>query len=222
MYKRLFYATLATLTFTLVFSAFVVMNAYADRPITVYVDGKKVEFPDAQPQMIDGRIFVPIRFVSEALGATVERDAKTNSVFITSPNPQTNQPEQNKESETETTIKASVGEVIELPNAKVKVKELVDSQTQDGKRLVTVYFDIYTDAEPKTSFNWMIGDFLDAFVLSDGREIRSYGLSEPYIIPGQWNEKHAGLQDLDKKYDVVAVIVKDPIDLTVKALVEFQ
>src|SRR5690606_23091187 len=125
MYKRPFYATLVTLAFTLVFSAFVVMNAYADRPITVYVDGKKVEFPDAQPRMIDGRIFVPIRFVSEALGATVERDAKTNSVYITSS--QTQQKE-------ETIIKASIGEVIELPNVKIKVKELVQTEEVNAVR----------------------------------------------------------------------------------------
>jgi len=218
MYKRLFYATLATLAFTLVFSAFVVMNAYADRPITVYVDGKKVEFPDAQPQMIDGRIFVPIRFVSEALGATVERDAKTNSVYITSS--QTQQKE-------ETIIKASVGEVIELPNVKIKVKELVQTEevntvrAKDGTRFVLVYLDIYTDAIPKHSLNWMIDKFFDAFVLSDGREIKSFGLSDPYIEPGTWNEKHVGLKDLEKQYDVVGVIVRDPIDHNIKARVDF-
>jgi len=218
MYKRLFYATLATLAFTLVFSAFVVMNAYADRPITVYVDGKKVEFPDAQPQMIDGRIFVPIRFVSEALGATVERDAKTNSVYITSS--QTQQKE-------ETIIKASVGEVIELPNVKIKVKELVQTEeintvrAKDGTRFVFVYLDIYTDAIPKHSLNWMIDKFFDAFVLSDGREIKSFGLSDPYIEPGTWNEKRVGLKDLEKQYDVVSVIVRDPIDHNIKARVDF-
>lgn len=127
----------------------------------------------------------------------------------------------------ETIIKASVGEVIELPNVKIKVKELVQTEevntvrAKDGTRFVFVYLDIYTDAIPKHSLNWMIDKFFDAFVLSDGREIKSFGLSDPYIEPGTWNEKHVGLKDLEKQYDVVGVIVRDPIDHNIKARVDF-
>ena len=43
--------------------------------VTVIVDGKKIDFPDA-PAFIDenGRTQIPIRFVGEALGAKVGWD----------------------------------------------------------------------------------------------------------------------------------------------------
>lgn len=39
--------------------------------VTVQVDGKTVSFPDAKPYYEDNRVMIPIRFVSEALGADV-------------------------------------------------------------------------------------------------------------------------------------------------------
>lgn len=39
--------------------------------VTVQVDGKTVSFPDAQPYYEDNRVMIPLRFVSEALGAEV-------------------------------------------------------------------------------------------------------------------------------------------------------
>ena len=51
--------------------------------IKVYVDGAEVSFPDQKPMInADSRTLVPVRFVSEALGADVEWDGATNTVNI--------------------------------------------------------------------------------------------------------------------------------------------
>jgi len=49
--------------------------------IEVVVNGKKLIF-DNQPQIVDGRTLIPIRAVSEALGANVEWDIMTQCVTI--------------------------------------------------------------------------------------------------------------------------------------------
>jgi len=50
--------------------------------IRVLVDGVEVRFPDQQPIIRSGRTLVPLRFVSEDLGATVHWDDATNSVTM--------------------------------------------------------------------------------------------------------------------------------------------
>lgn len=51
--------------------------------IQVLLDGHKMNFPDAKPFMdSNNRVLVPIRFISEALGAKVNWMAKTQSVNI--------------------------------------------------------------------------------------------------------------------------------------------
>ncbi len=52
-------------------------TCYASGNVKVVVDGKEVEFPDAEPFIdINGRTMVPLRFVSEALGAKVRDDQR--------------------------------------------------------------------------------------------------------------------------------------------------
>lgn len=46
-----------------------------------YINGKQVKLTQ-KAQIIDGRTMVPLRFVSESLGATVNWDGTTNSIFI--------------------------------------------------------------------------------------------------------------------------------------------
>lgn len=47
----------------------------ASSDITVVVDGEAVDFPDAEPFIdLNGRTMVPVRFISEALGADVSYD----------------------------------------------------------------------------------------------------------------------------------------------------
>ncbi|HOA98329.1 MAG TPA: stalk domain-containing protein, partial [Acetivibrio saccincola] len=48
----------------------------ANENVSVTVDGKKVVFPDAKPFIDEnGRTLIPVRFVTEDLGATVEWNA---------------------------------------------------------------------------------------------------------------------------------------------------
>ncbi len=51
---------------------------------TAYVNGKEVLL-DVAPLIQDGRTFVPIRFVTEALGASVVWEANTKKIYITYP-----------------------------------------------------------------------------------------------------------------------------------------
>jgi hypothetical protein len=60
--------------------------AYASNPIKITVDGKELT-PDVPAQIVEGRTMVPIKFVAEALGATVSWDADTSTVVITSNKP---------------------------------------------------------------------------------------------------------------------------------------
>ena len=53
---------------------------YAGDNITVNVNGKNISF-DVAPKIINGRTMVPLRAIFEALGATVEWDEATKSVF---------------------------------------------------------------------------------------------------------------------------------------------
>ena len=59
--------------------------ALADNPISLIINGNTINM-DVQPQIIDGRVMVPARFVAEGLGATVQWDAAQNAVIITSGN----------------------------------------------------------------------------------------------------------------------------------------
>jgi hypothetical protein len=52
--------------------------------IKVIVDGKEVGFPDTQPYINDdGRTMVPIRFISEKLGATVDWKTEKSNIVVT-------------------------------------------------------------------------------------------------------------------------------------------
>ncbi|UOF91516.1 lamin tail domain-containing protein [Fodinisporobacter ferrooxydans] len=48
-------------------------NVYADSGIHVVVDGQEVAFPDAQPEIINGRTMVPITPIASSLNATITR-----------------------------------------------------------------------------------------------------------------------------------------------------
>lgn len=57
-------------------------GASADEAICVTLDGNYVGF-DVEPQVIDGRIMVPIRAIFEAMGAVVEWDNATSTAVCT-------------------------------------------------------------------------------------------------------------------------------------------
>ncbi len=80
MRKLLLAGTLAVL-----FNAVSCMPALSAATVRVAVDGNYVSFPDQQPYVNDAsnRTMVPVRFVTEKLGATVRWNAKLQQVTIT-------------------------------------------------------------------------------------------------------------------------------------------
>ncbi len=50
--------------------------------ITVTLDGNQIEFPDAKPYLYKDRTLVPIRFISEAMGADVSWNSGEQEVTI--------------------------------------------------------------------------------------------------------------------------------------------
>ncbi|KNY26616.1 stalk domain-containing protein [Pseudobacteroides cellulosolvens] len=58
------------------------MSFSASSQITVFVDGDKLDFKDAEPFIEGGRTLVPFRAIAEALGAEVGWDASTKTVTI--------------------------------------------------------------------------------------------------------------------------------------------
>lgn len=79
--KRIISIILGVVLITSVFSCIGVFAK--DSGVKVYLDEKEIVFPDAQP-FIDARerTLVPIRFVSEALGAKVDWNNDTKTVYI--------------------------------------------------------------------------------------------------------------------------------------------
>ncbi len=56
--------------------------AMADNPVRLVVDGKEIN-ADVPPQIINGRTIVPVRWIADAFGATVEWNQDTQTVLIT-------------------------------------------------------------------------------------------------------------------------------------------
>ena len=69
--------TAVTILVTLSVTAFA-----ADSDISVKVDGKAVAFPNQKPAVVNNCTLVPVRFIAEALGYTVDWDSKDNSTII--------------------------------------------------------------------------------------------------------------------------------------------
>lgn len=58
-------------------------TAYASGVITLTINGKKVS-TDVAPQMIKGRVMVPLSVISKELGADISWNQKTNAVTVKS------------------------------------------------------------------------------------------------------------------------------------------
>ena len=58
------------------------VTADETKDITVTLDGNQIEFPDAKPYIFKERTLVPIRFVSEAMGADVSWNGEESKVNI--------------------------------------------------------------------------------------------------------------------------------------------
>ncbi|TLM99137.1 copper amine oxidase N-terminal domain-containing protein, partial [bacterium] len=57
--------------------------AFGADPIKLMVNGKLISFPDAPPQIVNGRTMVPARPLAEALGANVAWDDANRTVVVT-------------------------------------------------------------------------------------------------------------------------------------------
>lgn len=53
----------------------------ASTSIRIFVNGSEIS-PDVPPQIVNGRVLVPIRLIAENLGTIVNYDASTNAVYI--------------------------------------------------------------------------------------------------------------------------------------------
>ena len=78
--KRLAKAGIITMSCVLTFGA----GAYAASAVPkLFINSNQVTF-DAQPKLIDGRMYVPIRAVSEGLGVPIHWDSNTKTVYVNS------------------------------------------------------------------------------------------------------------------------------------------
>lgn len=60
---------------------FPIQSVFAEQPITLIINGKTIT--NASPQIVSDRTYVPLRVISEELGATVEWDGENKVVRIT-------------------------------------------------------------------------------------------------------------------------------------------
>ena len=80
--KKIIITTIIMAIMATLIGGVLMVNANAD--VSVTVDGNKVVFPDAKPFIDEnGRTLIPVRFVTEDLGATVEWNAQDREVYIT-------------------------------------------------------------------------------------------------------------------------------------------
>jgi len=66
---------------TILLSSGVLVSICSAYQIRVNVDGQPTRFNDAQPQMIHGMVYVPIRGVFEQMGATIDWDQSQHQVL---------------------------------------------------------------------------------------------------------------------------------------------
>lgn len=75
------------------------VGATASQNIRLIINGKEIK-TDVPPQLINGRVMVPARFVAEPLGAKVEWDEKNKIILITKKINQINSIAQKEQNET--------------------------------------------------------------------------------------------------------------------------
>jgi SagB-type dehydrogenase family enzyme len=58
---------------------------FADNPVKLIVNGQEIN-AEVPPQIINGRVMVPVRWIADAMGATVAWDENSRTVFIATDN----------------------------------------------------------------------------------------------------------------------------------------
>jgi len=88
--KRFLYASLAAVLIVILCAGAVYASTGVNtlkavfKNIQIIVDGMEAKSTDAEPFIVDNRVFVPLRTVSEALGAKVHWDSASSKVIINS------------------------------------------------------------------------------------------------------------------------------------------
>lgn len=191
--------------------------AWASNPIKLIVNGQEIK-TDVAPQMINSRVFVPIRFVAEALGAQVEWDPENWAVIITSAPSNTNG-QINSPIETEQPKTYKIGEIIDLSDTKIRVNEIYYGETFDtivarnGMKFALANMDIWIAMSPKNKVAWSGINFINSWHTKSGLELRggSFTTGESaYIKEKVWNNIIVAIEIQDSD-EITAVIVRDPI-----------
>lgn len=141
-------------------------------PITVYVNKVKVDFPDQEPYVdINGRTLVPVRFVSEALGANVDWDGNQQTVTITK--------DQNK-------IVLTINKKTIIVNGIEKAMDTAAVATDQGRTMVPVRFVSEALGQPvgwdQDTYSAYIGEGAEDFNNTPSSTLGKWTIFDP--IPG--------------------------------------
>ncbi len=120
------------------------------KEIIITLDGKEVEM-DVEPFQYDGRTFVPVRFVSEALGAEVNWKAETNTVEIVSASPT---PIPTVTSSPKKEVNTSITYELLARNAQTYKGELVKFTGKVFQPIIGNYFSFYLVNVRRTEDVW--------------------------------------------------------------------
>jgi cell wall-associated NlpC family hydrolase len=107
--------------------------------VGIYIDGTAVDFPDVKPYISNDRTFVPVRFISEQLGASVSWNSDTGEVIINKGND---------------SIKLVIGSTEVIKNGVLSSMDAVPMIT-DGRTMVPLRF---VSEQLGTVVNWDVSN----------------------------------------------------------------
>lgn len=122
---------------TAVFICAIATAAWANQPIKLVVNGQEIK-SDVSPQMVGNRTMVPVRWIAEALGAEVEWDAQTKTVFIRT---NTSSPENQTGSDA-----AAIAKLVEDFGRSMKNVSLLAPEDEAAKSIQETYGDFVSSA----------------------------------------------------------------------------
>ncbi len=157
--------------------------ALGDLPIKLIINGQIINCKDTPPQIINGRTYVPVRYVAEPLGATVTWDEAQRAVVITgqvvggSPTdipPITTKSGEKPAPRPDYTKPISVGELADLGSAKIKVTGITYSTTNEtliankDEVFALINMEVFINEPPKNALAWSANNFISQVKTSTG------------------------------------------------------